>query len=197
MDLIQGMIEDLKRENEYFFEACKKESDRGLALVAAEFFDATLERLLRARFSPGLKNQPKLIKPLFEGFGPLSTFSSKISVSYAIDLLQDWMASDLDLIRRIRNDFAHSLESKTFRDPNISRMVGQLASFAKAIKSVEKTNETRASKQPRQDIFEDTSRNKFVVACTRTGALLQAKVVVLESDGPDDMKRSFMIDPKL
>lgn len=184
MDSIQGVIEGLNRENDHFFEACKKESDRGLALVAAEFFDATIERLLRARFSVGLKSQPKLIKPLFEGFGPLSTFSSKISVSYAINLLQDWMASDLDLIRRIRNDFAHSLESKTFRDPKISGMVDQLASLAKLI-------------QGRPNISGATSREKYVLACARTGALLQAKVVVLESDGSDEMKRNFMIDPKL
>ncbi len=114
MAVNEEMIEDLKRENAHFFEAGKKESDRGLALVAAEFFDLTLERLLLARFASSLKRQPKLIKPLFEGFGPLSTFSSKISVSYAIDLLQNWMASDLDLIRRIRNEFAHSLEPKLF-----------------------------------------------------------------------------------
>jgi len=185
----QEMIEDLKRENEHFFEAFKKESDRGLALVAAEFFDATLERLLRARFSSGLQKRPKLIKPLFEGFGPLSTFSSKISLSYAINLLQDWMVSDLDLIRRIRNELAHSLESKTFRDPEISRMVGQLASFSRAVKSIEKPD--------RPKIPEPPTRTRFVWACTRTGALLQAKVVVLASDGPDEMKHSFMINPEL
>ena len=40
------------------------------------------------------------------------------------------MANDLDLIRRIRNAFAHSLEPKTFRDPDITRMVDNLVGFA-------------------------------------------------------------------
>jgi hypothetical protein len=39
-------------------------------------------------------------------FGPLSTFSSKIRINYAIDLLQDCIECDLDLVRRIRNEFA-------------------------------------------------------------------------------------------
>jgi DNA-binding MltR family transcriptional regulator len=136
MDLSQT-IETLKRENDHFFEACNKESDRGLALVAAEFMDATLERLLLARFASGIKQRPKLIKPLFEGFGPLSTFSARINVSYAIDLLEDWMASDLDLIRRIRNELAHSLQSKTFRDPEITKMVNQFACITKLTKNIE------------------------------------------------------------
>src|SRR5205823_13044708 len=46
-------------------------------------------------------------------------------------------------------------------------------------------------------ILEPTSRTKFIWACTRTNALLQAKVVVLTSDRPDDMKRRFMINPEL
>ena len=55
MAVNEEMIEDLKRENAHFFEAGKKESDRGLALVAAEFFDLTLERLLLARFASSLR----------------------------------------------------------------------------------------------------------------------------------------------
>jgi len=197
MAVNEELIEDLKRENAHFFEAGKKESDRGLALVAAEFFDLTLERLLLARFASSFKKQPKLIKPLFEGFGPLSTFSSKISVSYAIDLLQNWMASDLDLIRRIRNEFAHSLEAKTFRDPTVSRMVGQLASITKVIKDVESFQSELQLQQGRPQNSGETSRIKFYFVSIRIGALLQAKVVVLESDGPDEMKRSFMVNPEL
>jgi hypothetical protein len=76
------MIADLKKENSDFFKACNKESDRGVALVAAEFFDTTLERLLLSRFRNGHAKRSKLVTRLFESFGPLSTFSSKISIAY-------------------------------------------------------------------------------------------------------------------
>ena len=181
------LIETLKKENEHFFEANRSESDRGLALVTAEFFDSTLERLLLSRFAAGLKQRPRMIKPLFEGFGPLSTFSAKISVSFAIELLQNWMAADLDLVRRIRNEFAHSLESKTFSDPTISKIVSQLEGIA------------IMSRHPpdKRNILDEPTRLQFVLVCTRIGALLQAKVVVLESDGTEEMKRRFMLSPKL
>ncbi len=181
------LIDTLNKENDHFFQANKKESDRGVALVAAEFFDATLERLLRSRFAVGLQQRPRMIKPLFEGFGPLSTFSAKISISFAIGLIQNWMAADLDLVRRIRNEFAHSLESKTFTDPTISKMVSQLETLAKLSKGTESQRE----------IVNDPVRLQFAIVCARIGALLQAKVVVLESDSPDELKQTFMLSPEL
>jgi len=186
-------IEDLKRENDLLFEAFRKESDRGVALVAAAFFDATLERLLRARFSSRGNKTVGLMEPLFDVFGPLSTFSSKIRVSYAIDLVQDWMACDLDLIRRIRNEFSHSLEPMTFRNSRITGMVDQLAGFAKALQSISGTKAKDGAVLDLAKFPEDMrSRFKFDVTCSRIGALLQAKVVVQESDAPDEEKRRFM-----
>lgn len=197
MPPLQGTIDDLKREGRHLFEAFDKESDRGLALVTAEFFDATLERLLRARFAPGLKKRPKLMEPLFVGFGPLSTFSAKIRIGYGADLLQDWMASDLDLVRRIRNEFAHSLASKTFQDPEVSRMVDQLAGLPEVTHLIEEYKEKTGALLGRPPTLGEMTRTKFTLVCARIGALLQAKVVVLEGDGPDEMKRRFLVDPAL
>lgn len=128
--IIEMNVNDLRREANLLFEALQKESDRGDVLVSAAFFDTTLERLLVARFSSGDAKRAKLIEPLFDAFGPLSTFSAKIRISYAIDLLHESMANDLDLVRRIRNAFAHSLEPKTFQDPDITSMVDNLVGFA-------------------------------------------------------------------
>jgi len=197
MGLNDELIKQLNLEHEHFFEASKEESDRGVALVAVEYFDATLERLLLARFAAGLKERPKLIKPLFEGFGPLSTFSSKISLSYAFDLLQTWMASDLDAIRRIRNEFAHSLESRTFRDPKISSMVNQLACVSQVKQELDKLEKQIVPLGGPSMATAESTRAKFIVACSRMGALLQAKVIVMESDAADEMKRGFMTTPEL
>ena len=180
-------VNDLRREANLLFESLQKESDRGDALVNAAFFDTTLERLLRARFCYGDAKRAKLIEPLFDAFGPLSTFSAKIRISYAIDLLHESMANDLDLVRRIRNAFAHSLEPKTFQDPTITRMVDNLAAFGAAKVNVD------FEKLPPDRV----SRFKFDVTCSRIGALLQAKVVVQQSELPWDAKRDFMLAPNL
>jgi DNA-binding MltR family transcriptional regulator len=193
MDLTQKTTEDLKGEMQHILEAFQNESDRGSALVAAAFLDLTLESLLRARFSSHLQKRSKLIEPLFEGFGPLSTFSSKIRVSYAIDLLQDWMASDLDVIRAIRNEFAHSLALRTFRDPKISQMVDKLVGFDRAVERAKAQTGMGPIKVPREHL----SRHKFEIASATIGALLQAKIVVLHSNAPAEMKHDFMVNPKL
>lgn len=193
---LQATIKGLNRESGHLFEAFDKESDRGLALVTAEFFNASLERLLRARFGPGLRKQPKLMEPLFAGFGPLSTFSAKIKVSYGAELLQDWMASDLDIVRRIRNEFAHSLASRSFRDPEVSSMVEQLAG-PPATHLLKESRDKMSAQLGRPPTLEEMARTKFILVCGWIGAQLQSKVVVLEGDSPEEFKRSFVVAPTL
>ena len=97
--------------------------------------------------------------------------------------LHESMANDLDLVRRIRNAFAHSLEPKTFRDPDITRMVDNLVGFAATKVDVD------FEKLPPYRV----SRFKFDVTCSRIGALLQAKVVVQQSELPWEAKRDLCL----
>ena len=178
-------IEELKHENDLLFEAFSEESDRGVALVAASFFDATLERLLRSRFSSRPDKHVRFVEPLFEALAPLSTFSAKIRLCYAIDLMNESMARDLDSIRQIRNKFAHTLQPKAFGDRDIASIVDQLVAYTK-------TNNGLRTIPP-----EKLSRVKFDLTCSRIGALLQAKVVVQQSEMPVEMKQSFMLSNDL
>lgn len=193
MKLAQKTTDELKQEWERLFEALHKESDRGSALVAGAFLDLTLETLLRARFSSRVKGRAKLLEPLFEGFGPLSTFSSKIRISYAIDLLQDWVASDLDVIRSIRNEFAHNLELTSFRDPRIIALVGRLLGYDRSEQILREQGLTRKGHIPPHFL----NRHKFELVCSVIGTSLQTKIVVLGSAAPEAMKREFMVNPEL
>ena len=85
------------------FEALSKESDRGLILVSASYINDVLESLLRAKFSLNHKKPKSTIDPLFTTFGPLSTFSAKIKISYAIDLIEEWIYKDLEILRKLSN----------------------------------------------------------------------------------------------
>jgi DNA-binding MltR family transcriptional regulator len=49
----------------------------------------------------------------------LSTLSSKIKLLYALGLTTKDGRNDLDLIRKIRNDFAHKLAGSTFNSDTI------------------------------------------------------------------------------
>ena len=160
--------------------------------MSAAFFDSTLERLLRAHFSSRTKKQARLIEPLFEMFGPLSTFSSKIRVSYAIDLIPEWIASDLDLVRRIRNERSHSLESRTFQDLDIGGLIDQFMALTKIAAGGGGIAVHLAKVPPANQ-----GRWKFVQATSRIAGQLQATVVVHHSDAPESLKRNFMISSEL
>ncbi len=89
------------------------ESDRSAALLAAALLDAQLESLFRARLK---QHQDRLL-----GFdGPLATFSTRIKLAMALGWIDQDVEGDLDIIRNIRNRFAHSFEQDlTFEETEI------------------------------------------------------------------------------
>lgn len=89
------------------------ESDRSVALLAAALLDAQLESLFRARLK---HHQDRLL-----GFdGPLASFSTRIRMARALDWIDEEVERDPDVIRNIRNRFAHSFEQDlTFEDAEI------------------------------------------------------------------------------
>lgn len=57
---------------------------------------------------------------------PLSSFSAKIRICYLIGLIDEDQFHDLDLVRKLRNDFAHSSEKVDFTDAAISSKMREL-----------------------------------------------------------------------
>ncbi|WP_263602363.1 hypothetical protein [Chryseobacterium sp. PET-29] len=92
-----------------------KESDRGCVLLASSHLDFMLEKLLYSKLI-GSKKQKKQI---FDFNGPLGTFSSKIIMSYSLGLLPPLAQQDVQTIRKIRNEFAHSVEMISFDQESV------------------------------------------------------------------------------
>ncbi|MCK9197463.1 MAG: hypothetical protein M0P16_10835 [Syntrophales bacterium] len=93
-----------------------RESDRGCVLTAAAYLDNELAKLLQKV----LIQDEKLFKELFDGTGPLATFSSRIDLAYGLGYLAPLQRRDLHLIRKIRNIFAHRTGEITFDDNEVS-----------------------------------------------------------------------------
>jgi DNA-binding MltR family transcriptional regulator len=94
------------------------ESDRGCALMAAAYLDERLADLLKAY----LIDDNSVVSNLFKFNGPFSTFSSRIDGAYTLGLLPKNVRADIQLVRKIRNDFAHVSKPITFEDqPIVSR----------------------------------------------------------------------------
>lgn len=89
-------------------------SDRSCVIVAATYLDELLGYLFRCFLtSPSSEKEDK---DLFSGFGPLSSFSSKILLSYRLGLISNYEYKTLQTIRKIRNLFAHDISKDSLLD---------------------------------------------------------------------------------
>ncbi len=88
---------------ESFSQGFWTETDRACAVLGGAYLDAALESLFRRCLS-------SLKKELLEYPGPLSSFSSRIRVAYSLSWIDTSIYDDLNIIRGIRNDFAHSFD---------------------------------------------------------------------------------------
>lgn len=110
MDLTNAFVylDEVQRE-------FQKNSDRGVAVVAASFLDEILKELLQSFFARDAKSD----KEIFEANGPLSTFSAKISICHRLGLISQFEYRAINTIRSIRNDFAHQLGEVSFQQQSI------------------------------------------------------------------------------
>ncbi len=101
----------------------REEDERGLVLSVAAFAEDCLGRLIVAYLRDG-----KPSSDLIEGFNaPLGTFSSRIKAGFALGLLSETQYRDLDLVRKIRNEFAHNWEGCSFEKPNIKDWIASMS----------------------------------------------------------------------
>ncbi len=118
--MLLSTAEDLAR----FVNELKRESDRGLPLVGYALIDSKLAETLDAFFA-----DPKATKRLlFEGNSPLSTFSSRADACLALGLIDDTEYEEINLIRRVRNEFAHAKHGIDFSAARIQGLCSSLMS---------------------------------------------------------------------
>jgi DNA-binding MltR family transcriptional regulator len=110
---------DREARKERIINELEAESDRGCILVAASALDDFLEELLKIALVADPHSVKHAVIPLFEGMGPLSTFSAKIKLAYALGLINKTDFTDLEKIRRIRNIASHEYSAMTFESQEI------------------------------------------------------------------------------
>lgn len=83
----------------------------------AAFVETHLERLLLSKMrNLNFDDRQRLFGP---DRGPLGDFSAKIIIAYALKVIGPITKDDLDLIRLLRNGFAHSRMHFTFETPEV------------------------------------------------------------------------------
>jgi len=107
-----------------FVEELRRESDRGLALVAAALIDDKLGETLRSFFCEG----PSAAKLLDDSNAALGAFSSRSEACIALGLIDDYEYSEIALLRKVRNEFAHAKHGMSFQTPRVQGLCSSLKS---------------------------------------------------------------------
>jgi hypothetical protein len=100
------------------------DSDRAAAVVLGTFTEDALRRLIARKLRPDLNSTDR--KLLFGFEGVAGTFAAKIALAYAMALIGPETRRDLDLIRLLRNDFAHSQKPIKFNVPEVAAVCAEL-----------------------------------------------------------------------
>lgn len=117
--LSEKEAEQYFRLREMLFELAKlfdygEANDRAVAIVGSAFLDTLLTELLVSFLIDDHKEVRRLIQP----DGPLGTFGAKISACYCLGLIGETIKSDLRLVAKVWNRFAHDLRAE-FSDDQI------------------------------------------------------------------------------
>jgi len=109
-ELAKSELEKIE-EFQDFRTSLTSETDRGSVLMAAAFIEDKLLQMLKDFM---VKNK-SIQKKIFEGNGALATFSSKIQMAYLLGLIPKNIFDDLNILKRLRNDFAHNAKPISFK----------------------------------------------------------------------------------
>lgn len=97
--------------------------DRSAALVFTSLLEHSLENALATHF---VIPEDKITKLFSYPNGPMSNFSAKIAMGYALGIYDEDMQHDLNMIREIRNAFAHARVEVTFSTPAVATACSEL-----------------------------------------------------------------------
>jgi len=123
----------------YFLAEFNKETDRGAALVAASMLDERLKEILSAYFIEG-----KATQELLSGLSaPLGTFSARANTAAALGLIQENEFREITLIRKIRNEFGHDWQPRSFEKGSVADLCKQLPWLGPAEYEKESTQRAR------------------------------------------------------
>lgn len=104
-------------------ESLHEHDDRSLVLTLAAFAEDTLEFLLLDYL-----REPKQAKKLVNGFNaPLGTFSARIQAAFVLGLIRNDHHRALEVLRKVRNEFAHNWSGVSLDREDIAVLIKQLS----------------------------------------------------------------------
>jgi DNA-binding MltR family transcriptional regulator len=117
-------------EYQNFFLSLVNESERGLAIISFAYIDTMMQSLMLAEFNPQVSGGAEsLLSPQ----GPLDTASARSKMCAALNWITQDTYRDLDLLRKIRNEFAHNPLATSFEDTKIKGLLSSMTTREQAM----------------------------------------------------------------
>lgn len=104
-------------------EALSDESDRSCVILVTSWADHFLQIKLAQEFAEGNSDARA---SLFSSNGAFATFSAKLDVAFCAGWIDRDVHHDLHLLRRMRNELAHSIRSLALHDGPFGAMIEKL-----------------------------------------------------------------------
>jgi DNA-binding MltR family transcriptional regulator len=117
-----------------------RQTHTGMVIVASAKIENVLEKLLVVYMRSLTRKEHAR---LFSGYGPLSSFSAKTDVAHALNMIPESMFEALSILRRLRNEMAHSEEVVDLTHAKIKPIFDQLANLEPKISTAD------------EDVFQD------------------------------------------
>ena len=160
--------------------ALKLESDRGGVVLASAWVEDSLTTLILAAF---IKEAEKKATDLVKPSGALGDFGAKIELAYQLGFLRTSTYQGLNILRRLRNDFAHLKNTLNFETPEVKGRVIELFSlnenllevFAQHLINVQKKQTPLGQPTPQQ------SGTKYLIDIMGTRRLFDLSVSAMAS----------------
>ena len=105
-----------------------EERGRGAVLVGVARVDAALEHLLQAVMTPATAKGDGLFLP----DRPLGSIGAKVSLARRLGLIDPAVEKALNVLRKLRNTFAHSAESASLMDASHSSRLAEVYAAARS-----------------------------------------------------------------
>jgi hypothetical protein len=137
-------------DNQAVLNDLKTESDRAAVIIMGSILEDSLAYAitvgLKMRKCKDQQDLEKLYERVFGFNGPIGSFSEKITVAFAFQVIEQETSDQLTIIREMRNACAHSQEPMSFSTPEMAAYCLNL--FAKDNDPfVEWTNDTNDLRQ--------------------------------------------------
>jgi hypothetical protein len=140
------------------------ENDRARAVMLSAIAEAALDGFIKARLRNGFSPDDRRL--LFEYNAPLGSLSAKTLVPYAFGMFGPDTRDDLDLIRTIRNGFAHCRKTFDFETPVVAAVCQHFkAPDSRGAVIPHGYLSALTSKKPGQKLNMKHPRLRFIVTC--------------------------------